>query len=271
MKKRILVIDDDPDLVEIIKTVLSGVGYEVVTAYNGLEGLEQLKSVIPHVIVLDMNMPKMGGISFYHEIASSYDGKPKYPVLILTARANLEQLFKDLNVDSFMTKPFEIDQLVKEVGIIISKRYPEKKVVSETLETEAKPKQGKKLKRVLIVDDNTNSFDKTVIAFVNDGYVVNTAKTGAAVIERAMADPPDVILLKLGLQDLPGDLVASKLKQMPKTMDIPLLVYTPENKDLNYDVTNNICRKIGIRDLIETDDPAVLIKESERLLLKNNG
>lgn len=85
-------------------------------------------------------------------------------------------------------------------------------------------------------------------------------------MERAMADPPDIIILKLGLQDLPGDLVASKLRQMPKTMDIPLLLYTPENKDLNYDVTNHICRKTGIDDIIETDSPSVLLKESNRLL-----
>ena len=265
MKKTILIIDDDPDLVQIIKTVLNGAGYEVVTASNGLQGLERLKTVIPHVIVLDMNMPKMGGISFYYEIANSYDKKPKYPVLVLTARANMEQLFRDMDVDGFMTKPFEIDQLVKEVGIIISKRYPEK-FVPNAESTGAELRKEKKLKRVLIVDDNTDAFNKIVLVFVNAGYVVNSAKTGAAVIERAMADPPDIILLKLGLQDLPGDLVASKLKQMPKTMDVPLLIYTPESKELNYDVTNNICQKIGVKDLIETDDASVLLRESDHLL-----
>ncbi len=268
MKKTILLIDDDPDLVHIIKSVLIGAGYEVVTASNGLEGLEQLKSVIPHVIVLDMNMPKMGGISFYHAIANSYDGSPKYPVLVLTARANLEQLFKDFNVDGFMTKPFEIDHLLNEIDVIISKRYSTSPKPSSVEKPAGTPQ---KLKKVLIVNDDTPSFDKMVIAFVNAGYVVVSSKTGTGVIEKAVMEPPDIILLKLGLPDLPGDIVASKLKQMAKTTDIPLLLFTPENKDLNYDVIKQICQKIGIRDLIETDDPAVLMKESERLLLKNNG
>ena len=267
-KKTILLIDDDPDLVQIIKAVLVSGGYEVVTAYNGVEGLERLKTVMPHLIVLDMNMPKMGGISFYHEIANSYDGTPKYPVLVLTARANLEQLFKDFNVDGFMTKPFEIDHLLNEIDIIISKRYPASP--RQQADVPQPEKKSQKLRKVLIVNDDTSSFDKIVLVFVNAGYVVVSSKTGAGVIEKAMMEPPDIILLKLGLPDLPGDIVASKLKQMPKTMDIPLLLYTPENKDLNYDVINQICQKIGIRDLVETDDPAVLMRESERLLLKNN-
>lgn len=266
MKKIILVIDDDPDLTEIIKAVLIGTGYEVTTACDGLEGLERLKNITPHLIVLDMNMPRMNGISFYHEIMKGNAGKTKYPVLILTARANLEEFFKDMDVDGFMTKPFEIDQLVKEVGIIISKRYPEKPSALRISGAEVKPKKEKKFKKVLIVDDNPVAFNKIVVTFVSGGYIVNSAKTGTAAIERAMAEPPDIILLKLGLQDLPGDLVASKLKQMPKTMDIPLLLYTPENQDSNYDVTNSICRKIGINDLIETDGPSVLLKESNQLL-----
>ena len=125
MKKTILVIDDDPDLVQIIKAVLSGAGYEVVTASNGLEGLERLKKVVLHLIVLDMNMPKMDGIAFYHEMIKGNAGKTKYPILVLTARANFKQFFKDMDADGFMAKPFDIDQLVKEVGAIISKRYPE--------------------------------------------------------------------------------------------------------------------------------------------------
>lgn len=265
-KKTILLIDDDHDLVEIIKVVLLGAGYEVVTAYNGVEGLERLKTCMPHLIVLDMNMPKMGGISFYYEIANSYDKKPKYPVLVLTARANLEHLFKELNVDGFMTKPFEIDQLLKEIELIISKRYTEKSKATE--EVEEKTKREKKLKKVLIVDDESASFDQIVVSFANAGYVVISSRTGAAVIERALLEPPDLILLKLGLPDLPGDIVATKLKQMPKTMDIPLILYTPSNPDLNYDVINQICRKIGIRDLIELDNSATLLRESKLLLSK---
>ena len=68
-----------------------------------------------------MNMPQMGGMEFYQEIC--YGGsRPKYPVLVLTARANMEQLFKEINIDGFMVKPFEINDLFYEIETIIQKK-----------------------------------------------------------------------------------------------------------------------------------------------------
>ena len=66
-------------------------------------------------------MPRMGGIEFYSKICGT-NGKPQYPVLVLTARANIKGLFQDLQIDGFMIKPFEIDQLVQEASLIIKKR-----------------------------------------------------------------------------------------------------------------------------------------------------
>ena len=118
-KKTILLIDDEVDLVDMVKFQLIAKGYNVVAAHDGLEGLEKLKNIKPDLIILDINMPKMGGLEFYGRIATEH-GRSKYPVLVLTARANLEKTFKDINVDGFMPKPFEIDQLIKEVGRITS-------------------------------------------------------------------------------------------------------------------------------------------------------
>ncbi|MCM8776356.1 MAG: response regulator, partial [Candidatus Omnitrophica bacterium] len=67
-KKRVLLIDDEEDILEIMKSVLLDEGYEVMTATNGEDGLRQIARSEPHLIVLDMNMPKMGGIAFYHSI-----------------------------------------------------------------------------------------------------------------------------------------------------------------------------------------------------------
>ncbi len=119
VRKTILLIDDEVDLVDLVKFQLVAKGYNVVTANDGLEGLERLKIVKPDLIILDMNMPRMGGLEFYGKISTDR-GKSKYPVLVLTARANLEKTFKDIAVDGFMSKPFEIDQLILEVERITS-------------------------------------------------------------------------------------------------------------------------------------------------------
>ena len=101
----ILLIDDEVNLQQLMKITLKSRNYHVETANNGLEGLTKLETVKPDLIILDMNMPKMGGLEFYQKICDG-NSRPKYPVLVLTARANMEQLFKQLNIDGFMAKPF---------------------------------------------------------------------------------------------------------------------------------------------------------------------
>ena len=119
--KMILLIDDDVDLQQLTKITLKSRGYTVETANHGLEGLEKLKTMTPDLIILDMNMPKLGGLGFYQKICDG-QGRPRYPVLILTARTNLEQLLSQMNIDGFMAKPFEIDELIHQVDAIIGKK-----------------------------------------------------------------------------------------------------------------------------------------------------
>ncbi|MFH1355231.1 MAG: response regulator, partial [Candidatus Omnitrophota bacterium] len=116
--KTILLIEDEADLVQLIKFRLQTRGYEVVAAYDGIEALEKLNEVSPDLIILDINLPKMSGIEFYNKISTPH-GHSKYPVLVLTARRDLEMTFKNIEADGFMAKPFEIDQLIIEIERII--------------------------------------------------------------------------------------------------------------------------------------------------------
>lgn len=254
--KTILLIDDETDLIFMLKGILAQEGYNVITAQNGQEGLVKLKHVKPDLIVLDMNMPKMGGIAFYHEIASMIDGRAKYPVLVLTARANLAQLFTDLNVDGFMTKPFEIKDFLEHVDSIISKHSD-----TEAMIRRPKTKAPAQQKRILIIEDKKDIFDQLVLAFVQQNYLVSGAQSGIMGIEKAIREQPDLVIIKLGLSDLPGDIVASKLKHMSKTMHMPLILYTSASEQLQESVTSKICQKMGITDFIASSDPHVILKQ----------
>ncbi|MDD5438750.1 MAG: response regulator [Candidatus Omnitrophica bacterium] len=259
-KRIILLIDDEVDLADAVAYQLKAKkNYAVLTAYNGVEGLEKLKEISPDLIILDINMPTMGGIEFYGKISDA-QGKTRYPVLVLTARANLEGLFKAFNVDGFMTKPFELDALYKEIDIIMEKRYG--------VRAQEKKEGPKRPKRVLIVEDTKESLSTIAFAFLNAGYMVISARSALESIEKILADPPDLLLIKLGLPDFPGDLVIAKLKQMPKTMDVACLIYTPYHDRLNNLVTDVICQNIGIDKLIESDDPQVLLREVDALFKK---
>jgi DNA-binding response OmpR family regulator len=85
--------------------------------------LEVLKDNTTDLIILDMNMPIIGVLEFYQRIC--FNDRPKYPILVLTARANMEQLFHEFNVDGFMAKPFEFTDLLKKVEIIINSKSDE--------------------------------------------------------------------------------------------------------------------------------------------------
>ncbi len=153
--KKILIIEDEKDVAEICAKHLRVSGYEVVIAFNGLEGLEILDKMSPDLILLDLGMPKMDGIEFYHRICTD-GGYPKYPVLVLTGQMNFEKLFREVSVDGFMTKPFSIDRLLNEVEIIINNQYWRRYI--------------KGSKRVVIVDKDQRNIGKIANAFSNAGY-----------------------------------------------------------------------------------------------------
>jgi len=93
-KKSILIIDDDRVLLKLAGSAFKKKGYNVYEATNGVEGLEKLDMVEPDLIILDLKMPKMGGVEFYSRICNS-DNMPEYPIFIITAREDVEHLFKD--------------------------------------------------------------------------------------------------------------------------------------------------------------------------------
>jgi len=262
-QKVILLIEDEADLVVMSRGLLTRKGYRVVTASNGKEGLEKLAEITPHLIILDINMPEMDGATFYEHIYDHANKKAKYPVMVVTARAHLGELFAKLDVDGFMTKPFELDQYLHEIEIIMSKRYGSPGDFASEKQNSQSPR--KPVRKVLVIEDDQTAFDRIVLAFVNRGYDLAAAKTGVDGIEYAMENPPDMVLIKLGLPDLPGDVVALKLRKMPKTMDIPLLLYRPFDMRSVYTVEKQICDKIGIDKLVESDEPNALLSELEKL------
>ena len=118
-QKTVLLIDDDQNLVGLVEKVLKEEGFTVMSAYNGIKGLALLKNIHPDLIILDINMPEMNGLDFYKNIID-YQGRAKFPVLILTLRALLEKTFRDIDAAGFLAKPFKIQDLVAEVKRIVS-------------------------------------------------------------------------------------------------------------------------------------------------------
>jgi DNA-binding NarL/FixJ family response regulator len=114
--KRLLLIDDDPNLILLVKDFLEFRGYEVTAAENGREALDILEETIPELIICDVMMPEMDGYGFVHKVREN----PRtswVPVIFLSAKGQSQDRVKGLNTgaDVYMVKPFEPDELVAQV------------------------------------------------------------------------------------------------------------------------------------------------------------
>jgi two-component system, OmpR family, alkaline phosphatase synthesis response regulator PhoP len=113
MARKILVVDDERHIVRLVEVNLQRAGYQVVTAYDGVEALEKVKSEKPDMLVLDVMMPRKDGF----EVLSELQGNPAtadIPVIMLTAKAQDADIFKgwQSGVSSYLTKPFNPRELL---------------------------------------------------------------------------------------------------------------------------------------------------------------
>ena len=122
---RILVVDDEERIINFLRSKLKASGYEVLTAGNGLEGLEQAQAQEPDLIVLDLLMPKMDGLEMLKELRSF----SAVPVIILTAKGADADRIKGLQLgaDDYLPKPFNPDELVARIEAIRRRLEPEKR------------------------------------------------------------------------------------------------------------------------------------------------
>ena len=115
-KPRILVVDDELDLVAVLRMGLEIQGFEVIEAMDGEEGLRRARQDRPDLMVLDLMLPKMDGYKVCR--ALKYDERYRsLPIIILSARSGDQdrKLALDMGADLFMTKPYEISDLVAKI------------------------------------------------------------------------------------------------------------------------------------------------------------
>ncbi|HNT36219.1 MAG TPA: response regulator [bacterium] len=127
---KILIVDDEEDIAEVIRITLETSGHIVQTASNGAEGLTFVKKIEPDLVILDVMMPKMNGMQVV-EILKGSDATAHIPILMLTAvtKNSLqpdEHWRKKVGVEDFMSKPFEPLELRDRVDKMLKERYREK-------------------------------------------------------------------------------------------------------------------------------------------------
>lgn len=115
--QRILVVDDHPEIVDLVKTYLEREGYEVATAYTGTEVLPLVESFQPDLIVLDLMLPGMDGFTITRKLRADAD----VPIIMLTARDGDQDKIAglELGADDYVAKPFSPRELVARIKVVL--------------------------------------------------------------------------------------------------------------------------------------------------------
>jgi DNA-binding response OmpR family regulator len=120
--KKILIVDDEVDLVETVRFPLEMEGFDVLVSYNGEDALNQARKEKPDLIILDLMLPKLDGYKVCRLL--KFDERYKHiPILMLTAKTQEKDkvLGKETGADEYITKPFEMDYLMEKVKAYLNK------------------------------------------------------------------------------------------------------------------------------------------------------
>jgi DNA-binding response OmpR family regulator len=120
--KRVVCIEDEPEMIDLVRLILGRKGYEVIGANGGIEGLDAVRRERPDIILLDLMMPDMDGWEVYQQIKADPALK-EIPVVVVTAKAQSIDKVLGLHiakVDDYITKPFGPQELLESIEKILS-------------------------------------------------------------------------------------------------------------------------------------------------------
>jgi DNA-binding response OmpR family regulator len=250
---KILLVDDEPNLLLMVGDQLRLEGYDVVTAASGDEALQTLRFQPPDLIVLDISMPGMTGLALLKKL-SGPDGAPRYPILIFTARANMEQFFQTTEVEGFLTKASDPTKLLSEVKRILLK-------TRKIAPPETPPASASKPHRtVLILEDDPTLNMRLKISFSIAGYETLTLTDSHLLSGTLQAHTPHIILLKLILRNTTGADIATSLADYTTAKGIPIILYDSSG------IHNPTKKFVNVDKFVPSNVPAELLKATAALL-----
>jgi len=192
-QKQLLLIDDDPNLILLVKDYLEFRGYEVKTAGNGREALEVLEHSLPDMIICDVMMPEMDGYDFVKQVRENPNTE-WVPILFLSPKGQSQDRVRGLNTgaDVYMVKPFEPEELVAQVESSL-------KQASRLIKQQLKAGSGSNLQVPLDVE--LTPTELRVVQFVARGMANREIALELQVSQRTIESHVSNMLGKTGLHN----------------------------------------------------------------------
>jgi CheY-like chemotaxis protein/anti-sigma regulatory factor (Ser/Thr protein kinase) len=199
--RTVLVIDDDPNVIELLRENLAEVGYRVVGVHDGDEGIDKAREIKPDSIVLDIILPRKDGWQVLHELKAD-PATCDIPVVLLSV-VDQKNLGYRLGAADYLVKPFERETLLT------------------ALSRAARP-----CRRLLVADDDPNVVDMVRQLLEGEPCAVDAAADGREALKVIAERPPDAVFLDLLMPGLDGFSVLEELQADPGRRDIPVIILT---------------------------------------------
>ncbi len=217
-KKKILVVEDEGHMRMMLSLELETAGYEVYQAEDGQKGFQMSGEVKPDLVISDILMPNMDGNQLMQKLRGSDFGK-EIPFIVLTARGQMHDYFEVMEVDDFIIKPFDAEDLLARV----------KKALYNSGERQSKAKgidtsAGMK-KKILILDDDVFLGSKLERMLTEGGYEVYTSHTIADGVSHALRLKPDAVILKWQVDGVGADKLIAIIKGVLSRKVSPFIIY----------------------------------------------
>ncbi len=239
MAKKILVVDDEPDLVAMIKMRLEAHRYAVLTASDGQEGLQIIRKEKPDLIILDILMPKMSGYDLLRALRKEKGTIKDTPVIIVTARGRMKDLFEEIGISDFLGKPFESQVLLDKVERILARAERTKKVS----------------RKALVIGTDTSTIELIKAFLETHNFSVETHLGEPPDIAKAAKMKPDIIFVQSIMKELHGLEVSRAIHKISGCEKASSVIFS--SRDSTYVIKQMQEGEI----LIEYSQPQELIKK----------
>ncbi len=206
---RVLVIDDDATVRDLMRRYLSREGFDVITAAGGQEGLEFARKLNPSVITLDVFMPDIDGWSVLQAIKQDME-LSRIPVIMMTISDEKQKGFT-LGASGYLTKPVDRAQLSQ---LLYRFKIP----------------AG--VPRVLVIEDDLNARETMRLLLIGEGWSVSVATNGREALKRLTTEHPNLILLDLMMPEMDGFEFLVEFRKEPKFAMTPVIVVTAADLSL---------------------------------------
>lgn len=254
--KKILIVDDEKDVLLLLGKRLTAEGYDIITAEDGQSAIEQAKKERPGLIILDLALPDMLG-GQVADILKQDSDTSNTPVIFLSAMFSKGEENKSghkVNGHFMFAKPWEQDSLVKAINRLIGEQIP-----SQTSETSLSGNSAK----ILLVDDDVDILKTIGLRLKKSGYEVVYASDGVSAISTAISEQPDIVILDLCIPAGNGSVILQRIQNNASIAVIPVIVMSGKDKD---GVKNELINKGASGFISKPIDSAKLIKMIEQVL-----